>query len=54
MDLGNHLFGRAEISSRAIDSTPEIIDDDLGTMSSQAERVFAPDSPAGPGDDRHP
>ena len=51
LDLVDHLLGRAEVAARAVDVAAEVVDDDLGAVGGQAERVLAPDAAAGAGHD---
>ena len=53
-DLLDHLLGRAEIAAGAVDVAAEVVDDDLGALAGQAQRVLPPDAPARAGHDGHP
>ena len=54
VDLVHDLLGRRDVAPGAVGRAPEIVDDDLGALGGEQERVLAADAPACAGDDRHP
>ena len=53
-DLVDDLLGRAEVAAAAVHVAAEVVDDDLGALAGQHQRVLAADAPARAGDDGHP
>ena len=51
LDLFDDLFGRALIGAGAIGGTAQVVDDDLGSVLGQHERMLTADASTGSGDD---
>src|SRR5690606_38207777 len=51
-DLVHHLLGGTLVGPLARHRSAEIVDDDLGAVAGEQQRVLATDAPAGPRDDR--
>jgi hypothetical protein len=49
-NLIDHLLGRRNVASHAINTRTEVVDHDMSAMSRQTQRVFATDTSAGSGD----
>ena len=54
LDLGDDLLGGRGVGARALGRAAEVVDDDLGALGGEQERVLPPDAAAGSGDDGHP
>ena len=48
----DHLLGRTDVGAGAVDGAADVVDDHLGALPGQLERVATPDPPAGAGHDR--
>ena len=53
-DLVDDLFGRGAVASGAVGRAAEVVDDDLGALRGEQQRVLATDAAPGAGDDGYP
>ena len=53
-DLVDDLLGRRRVGAGAVGAAAEVVDDDLGALAGEQQRVLPADAPAGPGDDGDP
>ena len=51
LDLVDHFVGHVVAGAGAVARTAEVVDDDAGALAGERQRVLAPQSAAGSGDD---